>query len=279
MGSIVLLDLMGGVALLLWGLHMVLSGVMRAFGPDLRRFLATALRNRFSAFAAGLGLTALLQSSTATGLMTSSLAADGLVGLVPALAIMLGANVGTTLIVQLLSFDIAAAAPVLFVIGLVTFRVGGSSLARAIGRIPIGLGLILLALHILLDTLAPAEQAPAVRVLLASITNDPVLCIIIAAALTWAAHSSVAVVLLVMSLAYSQFVTPEAALALVLGANPGSASKRLMEGGIRGDPASRRLPAGNLLNRLVGIVIALPFLHPIAREMGALQPDAAKMTA
>jgi phosphate:Na+ symporter len=279
MGSLVLLDLMGGVALLLWGLHMVLSGVLRAFGPDLRRVLGKALGNRFSAFAAGLGLTALLQSSTATGLMTASLAADGVVSLVPALAIMLGANVGTTLIVQLLSFDISAVAPVLFVIGLVTFRVGGSSLARAIGRIAIGLGLILLALHILLDTLAPAEQAPAVRALLASITNDPVLCIIIAAALTWAAHSSVAVVLLVMSLAYSQFVTPEAGLALVLGANLGSAINPLIEGGVHGDPASRRLPVGNLLNRFIGILIAVPFLHLIARELSAWQPDAAKMTA
>src|SRR5580698_5893242 len=279
MGSIVLLDLMGGVALLLWGLHMVLSGVMRAFGPDLRRFLATALRNRFSAFAAGLGLTALLQSSTATGLMTSSLAADGLVGLVPALAIMLGANVGTTLIVQLLSFDIAAAAPVLFVVGLVTFRAGGSSLTKAIGRVAIGLGLILLALHILLDTLAPAEQAPAVRTLLGSITGDPILCILIAAALTWAAHSSVTVVLLVMSLAYSHFVTEPAALALVLGANLGSAINPLIESGVRGNPASRRLPAGNMLNRLVGIAITLPFLGPIANAMAAFQPDAAKMTA
>ena len=215
MGSIVLLDLMGGVALLLWGLHMVLSGVLRAFGPDLRRFLSNALGNRFSAFAAGLGLTALLQSSTATGLMTASLAADGVVSLVPALAIMLGANVGTTLIVQVLSFDVSAAAPVLFVIGLVTFRVGGSNLTKALGRVAIGLGLTLLALHILLDTLAPAEQAPAVRALLAAITTDPVLCVVIAAALTWAAHSSVAVVLLVMSLAYSQFVTPEATLAPV----------------------------------------------------------------
>jgi phosphate:Na+ symporter len=279
MGSIVLLDLMGGVALLLWGLHMVLSGVLRAFGPDLRRFLGKALRNRFSAFAAGLGLTALLQSSTATGLMTASLAADGLVSLVPALAIMLGANVGTTLIVQLLSFDISAFAPVLFVIGLVTFRAGGSSLTKAIGRIAIGLGLTLLALHILLGTLAPAEQAPAVKTLLGSITNDPVLCILIAAALTWAAHSSVAVVLLVMSLAYSQFVTPEATLALVLGANLGSAINPLVEGGTRGDPASRRLPVGNMINRLAGVLIALPFLHPIARELTAFQPDAAKMTA
>jgi phosphate:Na+ symporter len=279
MGSIVLLDLMGGVALLLWGLHMVLSGVLRAFGPNLRRILSKALGNRVAAFAAGLGLTALLQSSTATGLMTASLAADGVVSLVPALAIMLGANVGTTLIVQFLSFDISAFAPVLFLIGLTVFRIGGTSLTRAIGRVAIGLGLILLALHILLDTLAPAEQAPAVQALLASITNDPVLCIVIAAALTWAAHSSVAVVLLVMSLAYSQFVTPEAALALVLGANLGSAINPLIEAGVRGDPASRRLPVGNLFNRLIGVLIALPFLPPIARELSAFQPDAVKMTA
>jgi phosphate:Na+ symporter len=157
MGSIVLLDLMGGVALLLWGLHMVLSGVLRAFGPDLRRTLSKALGNRFSAFAAGLGLTALLQSSTATGLMTASLAADGVVSLVPALAIMLGANVGTTLIVQLLSFNISAIAPVLFIVGLVTFRASDGSLTKALGRVAIGLGLTLLALHILLDTLAPAR--------------------------------------------------------------------------------------------------------------------------
>jgi phosphate:Na+ symporter len=279
MGSIVLLDLLGGVALLLWGLHMVLSGVLRAFGPDLRRILGKALRNRFTAFVAGLGLTAVLQSSTATGLMTTSLAADGVVSLVPALAIMLGANVGTTLIVQVLSFNISAVAPVLFVIGLVTFRVGGQSLTRALGRIAIGLGLTLLALHILVDTLAPAEQAPAVRGLLGAITHDPVLCIVIAAALTWAAHSSVAVVLLVMSLAYSHFVTGEAALALVLGANLGSAINPLLEGAVPGDPASRRLPLGNLLNRLVGILIALPFLPLLARELTALQPDAAKMTA
>jgi phosphate:Na+ symporter len=279
MGSIVLLDLMGGVALLLWGLHMVLSGVLRAFGPDLRRTLSKTLGNRFSAFAAGLGLTALLQSSTATGLMTASLAADGVVSLVPALAIMLGANVGTTLIVQLLSFDISAFAPVLFLIGLVVFRIGGTSLTRAIGRVAIGLGLVLLALHILLDTLAPAEQAPAVRVVLGSVTNDPVLCIVIATALTWAAHSSVAVVLLVMSLAFSQFVTPEAALALVLGANLGSAINPLIEAGVRGDPASRRLPVGNFLNRLIGVLIVLPFLPTIARELSSFQPDAAKMTA
>jgi phosphate:Na+ symporter len=270
---------MGGVALLLWGLHMVLTGVLRAFGPHLRRFLGKALGDRFSAFGAGLGLTALLQSSTATGLMTTSLAADGVVSLVPALAIMLGANVGTTLIVQVLSFNISAVAPALFIIGLVTFRVGSQGLTRALGRIAIGLGLTLLALHILVDTLAAAEQAPLVQSVLAKVTHDPVFCIVIAAALTWAAHSSVAVVLLIMSLAYSHFVTAEAALALVLGANLGSAINPLLEGVGHSDPANSRLPLGNLINRLVGVLIALPLLPFLAREAAALQPDAAKMTA
>jgi phosphate:Na+ symporter len=279
MGSIVLLDLMGGVALLLWGLHMVLTGVLRAFGPHLRRVLGKALGNRFSAFCAGLGLTALLQSSTATGLMTTSLAADGLVSLVPALALMLGANVGTTLIVQVLSFNISAVAPALFIVGLVTFRAGTQSVTRALGRIAIGLGLTLLALHILVDTLAPAEEAPLVRSLLAAVTHDPVLCIAIAAALTWAAHSSVAVVLLIMSLAYSHFVSAEAALALVLGANLGTAINPLLEGARQAGPASRRLPLGNLINRLVGVLAALPLLPFLAREATALQPDMAKMTA
>src|SRR5437764_8087769 len=237
MGGLVLLDLMGGVALLLWGLHMVHSGILRAFGPNLRLLLARALSNRFTAFGAGLGLTALLQSSTATALITSSFTSEGLVSLVPALAIMLGANVGTTLIVQVLSFNIAAVAPVLFIIGLVAFRSGPRSRIKDIGRISIGLGLMLLSLHILLDTLAPAENAPGVRVIMAAITGDPVLCIVIAALVTWAVHSSVASVLLIMSLAYSQFITPYAALALVLGANLGSAINPVFEGARRHDPA------------------------------------------
>jgi len=279
MGSLVLLDLMGGVALLLWGLHMVHSGILRAFGPDLRLLLAKALSNRFTAFGAGLGLTALLQSSTATALITSSFTSEGLVSLVPALAIMLGANVGTTLIVQILSFNIAAVAPILFIIGLVAFRSGPRSRIKDVGRVSIGLGLMLLALHILIDTLAPAENAPGVRVFMNAITGDPVLCIIFAAVITWVVHSSVASVLLVMSLAYAHFISPAAALALVLGANLGSAINPIFEGARRDNPASYRLPLGNLVNRLVGILLVAPFLNPIAVLLHGWQPDAAKAAA
>src|SRR4030095_10339417 len=279
MGSLVLLDLMGGVALLLWGLHMVHSGILRAFGPNLRLLLAKALSNRFTAFGAGLGLTALLQSSTATALITSSFTSEGLVSLVPALAIMLGANVGTTLIVQILSFNIAAVAPVLFIIGLVAFRSGARSRIKDLGRVSIGLGLMLLALHILLDTLAPAENAPGARVFMNAITGDPVLCIVISAVVTWVVHSSVASVLLIMTLAYAHFVSPYAALALVLGANLGSAINPLFEGARRDNPATSRLPVGNLITRVIAVVLVMPCLPWLSAHAQTIQPDLAKLTA
>jgi phosphate:Na+ symporter len=279
MGSGVLLDLVGGVALLLWGLHMVHSGIVRAFGSNLRRLLGSALRNRVLAFLAGMIVTALLQSSTATGLMTASFVAGGTVDLVPALAIMLGANVGTTLIVQVLSFNVSAVAPILLVVGVTAFKRSGQTRTRDLGRVAIGVGLMLLSLHLLLGTLAPAENAPAVRMLLSSATTEPLLCLLLAAALTWAAHSSVTVVVLVMSLAASNFITPVPALALILGANVGSAINPLIEGSRGDNPASRRLPLGNMLNRLIGCALVVPFLQPIATELARLEPNPARLAA
>src|SRR5947207_11167116 len=197
MAKVVLLDLLGGVSLLLWGLHMVHSGFVRASASALGRMLGTALRNRFRAFLACIAVTALLQSSTATALMAAAFAAGGLVSLVPALAIMLGANVGTALIVQLLSFNVAALAPFFLVAGVVAFRRGGRTRTRDLGRVSIGLGLMLLALHILLNGLAPAELAPDARALFTIFAGHPLLCVVLGGVLAWAAHSSAAVILLV----------------------------------------------------------------------------------
>jgi phosphate:Na+ symporter len=114
---------------------------------------------------------------------------------------------------------------------------------------------------------------------LGAITGDPVICVLVGAGVTWAAHSSVAAVLLVMSLAYAQFLSPASALALVLGANLGSAVNPVLEGVRRDDLTSYRLPAGNLLNRLVGVVLFLPFLPMIADALQRLEPNMVKMTA
>ena len=272
-----LLQLAGAIALLLWGVHMVQTGVQRAFGARLRTFLGTALRGRGRAFLAGIGVTAILQSSTATGLMVTGFAAGGLVDLVPALAVMLGANVGTTLIVQLLSFNVAEIAPVLILIGVLMFR-RASAGPRDFGRVLIGLGLLLMALRQFVELLTPFEDAPSLRMLLGSIATEPVLDVVLAAGLTWAAHSSVAIVLVVMSFAAKGTVPPDAAFALVLGANLGTAINPLLEGGTK-DPSARRLPVGNLLNRLVGVLAALALLRPLGRLLVTLDPDPARAVA
>jgi phosphate:Na+ symporter len=279
MGSTVILDLMGGVALLLWGLHMVHSGIVRAFGADLRRLLGIALQNRFRAFLAGAFVTALLQSSTATGLMAASFVTGGTLDLVPALAVMLGANVGTTLVVQILSFNIAVVTPVLLLTGVIAFKRGGRTRTRDLGRAVIGIGLMLLALHIFLGALVTTESVPISRALLGAITNQPILCLVVVAALTWAVHSSVAVVLVVMSLGAAHLIPPTAVLAMVLGANVGSALNPLIETSQRGNLASRRLPIGNLLTRLVGCALVLPFLHPIADTLQRYEPNPARLAA
>ena len=273
-----LLDLAGSVALLLWGVRMVQTGVQRAFGARLRSFLGSALRTRPMAFAAGLGITAILQSSTATGLMITGFAAGGLVDLVPALAVMLGANVGTTLIVQVLSFDVASIAPVLILLGVLTFQRATAG-PRDFGRVLIGLGLMLMALKQLLDLVTPYEDVPSLRMLLGVIATEPLLDVVLAAGLTWAAHSSVAIVLLTMSLAAKGVVPPHAAFALVLGANLGSAINPCLEGAAGDDPAARRVPVGNLLGRLAGVVVALAVLGPVGRTLVVLVPDAERAVA
>src|SRR5690606_26115235 len=108
-----LLDFGGYIALLLWGVHMVQTGVQRAFGAALGVWMGHALGTRWRAFLTGLAITSAIQSSTATGLMITSFAVGGFVALAPGLAAMLGANVGTTIIVQLLSFNLTALAPAL----------------------------------------------------------------------------------------------------------------------------------------------------------------------
>jgi phosphate:Na+ symporter len=274
-----LLDLAGAVALLLWGVHMVQTGVTRGFGLALRRWLRTALSNRLAAFGSGLAVTAVLQSSTATGLMLTGLAADGTVALQPALAVMLGANVGTTLIVQAFSFNVAALAPACVLLGVVLFRRGDTSRARDLGRVAIGLGLMLMALRTLVSLATPFEDVPSLRLVLGAIATDPVVDVIVAAVLTWAVHSSVAVVLLTMSLAAQGAVPPHAAFALVLGANLGTAINPVLEGGTGADPAARRLPVGNLLNRIFGCVVALALLDRLGPLMVQFEPDLARAVA
>ncbi len=273
-GTLILIELAGHVGLLLWGTHMVGSGVQRGFGGVLRHWLGRNLDNRPRAFFTGLGVTALLQSSTATGLLATSFAATGVIALAPALAVMLGANVGTALLTQLLSFNAALAGPPLVLAGVLAFRWAGNNRAKNLGRVGIGLGLMLMALSGLVRTLGPLENSPLLGPLMGSLSGDPVLAVLIAAILTWACHSSIAIVLLIGSFAASHVVGPTGALALVLGANLGGALPPLFDAST---VAARRLPLGNFLVRLAGAVVALPLLPEIAQLLGRLDPDSSRL--
>jgi phosphate:Na+ symporter len=258
---------------------MVATGVERGFGAELRQWLGRRLSQpgsgtRLRAMMIGLVVTAVLQSSTATGLMATSFAARGAIDLGPALAVMLGANLGSTLITQVLAFDIAAVAPLLVLIGVVVFRSSGDGRAKNLGRVGIGLGLMLIALGALGRTLTPVETAPALRTVLAALTGEPLLAVLIAGALTWACHSSVAVVLLIASLAASGVIAPAASLALVVGANLGGTLPPLFEAG---SGAARRLPLGNLMVRGAGCIVVLPLLAMIAGLLAHFESAPARL--
>jgi phosphate:Na+ symporter len=268
----VILEIAAHIVLLLWGIRMVQSGVERAFGSDLRRVLGRALRHRLVAVVAGAGVTALLQSSTATAMMVTSFAAQGALELIPAMAVMLGANVGTALIVKALAFDVSLVSPLLLLAGYIFFKRSPKGRNRDLGRVGIGLGLMLLALHLLVETIQPVSTAPILRDILVSLTADPVLDVVLGAAMTFAAHSSVAFLMLLVGLSAGNVVTPVAAIALVLGANIGGALPPVFETRST-NPSNRRVPVGNLLFRAGGCAVALPFVHPLADTFWQYDPD------
>ena len=254
-----LLNLLAAIALLVWGTHIVRTGVLRVFGEDLRNVLTKSFSHRGSALLAGLGVTSLVQSSTATCLILASFAAKGLVATGAALAGMLGADVGTAMMAVVYSFDLSWLSPLLIFVGVVLFVTRQDTVAGRLGRVLIGLGLITLALQLIVGATRPLTESPAVRALLVSLPSDVLLDIVVGATLTVLSYSSLAVVLLTASLATSGMVPATAALGLVLGANVGSGVLALLATA-NAAPQARRLPLGNLIFKVSGALIAIPLL-------------------
>lgn len=263
-----LLNLLAAISLLVWGTHIVRTGVLRVFGENLRRVLANSFSNRFKALLAGLGVTSVVQSSTATCLIVASFVGKGLVTTTAALAVMLGADIGSSLMAVVLSFDLSWLSPLLIFVGVVMFVTRQDTGAGRIGRVLIGLGLITLALQLIVDATTPLTQAPAVRALLVALPNEVALDIVVGAALTVLSYSSLAIVLLTATLAAQGMLPASVALGLVLGANIGSALLAIIATG-HASPQVRRLPVGNLLFKSAAALIAIPLLpqaHVLLQE-------------
>jgi phosphate:Na+ symporter len=260
-----LLNLLAAIALLVWGTHIVRTGMLRVLGENLRTVLGRSFSHRAGAFVAGIGVTSLVQSSTATCLILSSFAGKGLVATSAALAVMLGADVGTALMVLVYSFDLSWLSPLLIFVGVVMFISRQNGAAGRVGRVLIGLGLITLALQLIVASTRPLTESPAVRALLAALPNEVLLDIVVGAALTVLSYSSLAIVLLTATLAASGILPLAGALGLVLGASVGSGLLAFLATA-RAAPQARRLPLGNLLFKASGALIAIPLL-PMAQDL------------
>jgi len=267
-----LVSILSGIALLVWGTHIVRSGVLRVLGGSLRRVLAGSVTNPFTAFLAGLGVTGLVQSSSATALLAGSFVGQNLMPLAPALAIMLGADVGTSLVVQVFSLDLSWLSPLLIGVGVLFHLTRKATRAGQVGRIAIGLGLIILALQIILQAARPLTAAAGVKVIFGSLSGDPLLDILIGALFTLMAWSSLAVVLLAAAFVASGVISLKVGLFLVIGANLGSGIVAVVATAGAGS-ASRRVALGNLLFKLAGCVLTVALLPWIEQLLAMLDPD------
>ncbi len=246
-------------------------GVTHGFGAELRRGLAVGAKSRILSFFSGMGITALLQSSTATVLIVAAFVGQGMINSATGLAMVLGADVGTTLVAQLFSLDLSFLVPFLMVVGYITFSMKRSSgRFKNVGRVLIGAALMLFALMWIKDSAQPLKESEILSTVLAALNSDKIFGILIAVLLTWLAHSSLAIVLLLMSFVASGILPLELGIYMVLGANLGGTIPPVLAT-LKDHPEARRVPVGNFIIRLIGVIAVfyfVPYIKPYLDVLG-----------
>jgi len=256
---------------------MVRTGFSRAYGARLQKMIAAGTGNRFSAFAAGAGVTMVLQSATATALILNSFVAKQMIGTMAALAVIIGADISTTFVAQILSLDLSWLSPAILSVGIIfhmSNEHGGRK--RHLARVLIGLGLMILALGLIREASQPLQHSDVLPLILGPLNNEPFLAILVATMISLLLHSSLASVLLFASFATSGLIPVHLGLYLILGANIGSIFVPYLAS-YKGSPAARRIPTGNLLMRFVTIIAVFPFIELIPAHLAQISPDPARM--
>ncbi|WP_095083405.1 Na/Pi cotransporter family protein [Pseudomonas sp. Irchel s3h17] len=264
-----LLNLLSAVALLIWGTHIVRTGILRVYGSNLRHVIGRNMSKRWLAFIAGILVTAMVQSSNATAMLVTSFVGQGLMALTPALATMLGADVGTALMARVLTLDLSWLSPLLIFLGVILFLSRKQTRVGQLGRVGIGLGLIILALQLIVEAAAPITHAQGVKVLFASLTGDILLDALIGALFAMISYSSLAAVLLTATLAGAGVISLPVAIGLVIGANIGSGVLAFLSTSMQ-NAAGRQVALGSLLYKMIGLLLIIPVLDPLVHWMDSL---------
>ncbi len=278
MTSTNLLTLFGGILLLLYGMKMAGDGMQKAAGARLRGFLLAVTDNRIKGVGIGALTTALLQSSSATIIMLVSFVGSGLLSLPATMGVILGADIGTTITVQIITFKIYDYAIVLAGIGVLLEFLGRKGPLQDIGHAVLGFAFIFLALKILTDVFLPLANDPLFKEILINLGKDPVAGIIIASLMTALLHSSVATIGIALTAAHNNLITLDAAMPIVLGANIGTCVAAITSG-IGAPVEAKRVALAHVLFKVTAVVIVLPFLTPFTNLVGLSSPHLARQVA
>ena len=239
---------------------MIKHGVLRAYASSLQKVIAANTSNRIRAFFAGMAVTAILQSSTATAMICASFASKQMIGTASGIAVVIGADVGTTIVAQVLTFDLSWLTPLLLIGGLLMHqRYKHMGKLQHLARSFIGLGLVLLSLTLIKESASVLGQMEMLPVALSAMEGEPILALVITALMTWLLHSSLAAVLIIASFTSSGLITLKLGLLLVLGANLGAAiAPFIMTYNM--SARTRHITTGNLIMRLSMVFILFPIL-------------------
>jgi phosphate:Na+ symporter len=272
------INLFGGVMLLLFGIKLVNDGLQNAAGPRIRSLLRSLTSNRLSAVGAGAFITGLIQSSSATSVMLVGFVSAGLMSFRQTLAVILGADIGATLTVQLIAFHVYDYAVFLIGVGLVLYLFSKRHFNKHIGQGFLGFGFVFLSIRIMSDAMAPLEQSVLFKEVLVAVVGSPFTGILLSAALTALIHSSAATIGIALALAAHGLVSLEGAIHIVLGANIGTCSTALMAS-LRSPAEARRVAWAHVLFKVFGVLLFLPFLAPFEQLVVRTNPDVLRQIA
>ncbi|WP_375623058.1 MULTISPECIES: Na/Pi cotransporter family protein [unclassified Bartonella] len=269
-GSLVLLHLAGAISLLLWATRMVRTGIERAYGDRLKYKMCHVISKPLFAVSFGLFTAMILQSSTAITLLVGSFVESGFVSGVAGLMAIRGGELGSAIVVKILTYDLTLVVPLCLLIGTCIFMTTEKREWRQIGRIVIGIGLLILSLEMISTATEPLRESEILPSIIRYLSTDPVSTFLLAAGLTYLLHSSIAGIILLVNFANYDLIHTQLCIVMVLGVNFGSSliAPLLTR---NASPKTRLVPLGNLLMRGAGsILVLILFLsfHPPITWLG-----------
>jgi len=273
-----LLALFGGLALLLYGMQLIGEGLQRAAGGHLRHLLTRMTRTRLAAVASGALVTAIIQSSSATTLMLIGFVSAGLITFRQSLGVILGADIGTTVTVQLLAFKVQELSLLLVGVGFAMAYFARRGLVKSLGQVVLGFGFIFLGMKVMTDGLAPLAENELTRQVLVALAGNPFLALLVGAVLSAGMASSAATIGLALSLGHQGLLPLAAAIPIVLGANIGTCATALAAS-LRSSSDARRVAVAHIAFKVLGVAVVLPFITPLASFIATTAADPARQVA